>query len=61
MLMRMYIMYGEKNGYKVRELDLQEGDVAGIKQVTLEFDGEFAFGMLKGENFGKQLVKIADE
>ena len=59
MLMRMYIMYGEKNGFKVKELDLQEGDVAGIKQVTLEFEGEFAFGMLKGENGVHRLVRIS--
>jgi peptide chain release factor 2 len=59
MLMRMYMMYAEKNGYKIRELDYQEGDVAGIKQVTLEFDGEFAFGMLKGENGVHRLVRIS--
>ena len=59
MLMRMYIMYGEKNGYKVRELEMQEGDVAGIKTVTLEFEGEFAFGMLKGENGVHRLVRIS--
>ncbi len=59
MLMRMYIMYGEKNGFKVKELDLQDGDVAGIKQVTLEFEGEFAFGMLKGENGVHRLVRIS--
>lgn len=59
MLMRMYIMYGEKNGYKVKELDLQDGEVAGIKQVTLEFEGEFAFGMLKGENGVHRLVRIS--
>ena len=47
MLMRMYRMYGDRAGFKVKELDIQEGDVAGIKQVTLEFDGDFAFGMLK--------------
>src|SRR5690606_18984451 len=50
MLMRMYLMWGEKNGYKIKELNFQEGDVAGIKTVTLEFEGEFAFGYLKGEN-----------
>jgi peptide chain release factor 2 len=44
MLMRMYIMWGEKAGMKVKELDIQEGDVAGVKSVTLEFEGEFAFG-----------------
>ena len=59
MLMRMYLMYGEKAGYKIREIDMQEGDVAGIKQVTLEFDGEFAFGMLKGENGVHRLVRIS--
>ncbi|MBL7942433.1 MAG: PCRF domain-containing protein, partial [Flavobacteriales bacterium] len=59
MLMRMYLMWGEKNGYKIRELDYQPGDVAGIKQVTLEFDGEFAFGMLKGENGVHRLVRIS--
>jgi peptide chain release factor 2 len=50
MLMRMYIMWGEKNGYKVTEQDFQEGDVAGVKTVTLQFEGEFAYGYLKGEN-----------
>lgn len=59
MLMRMYIMYGEKSGFKVREIALQDGDVAGIKQVTLEFEGEFAFGMLKGENGVHRLVRIS--
>jgi peptide chain release factor 2 len=59
MLMRMYLMWGEKNNYKVRELDIQEGDVAGIKQVTLEFDGDFAFGMLKSENGVHRLVRIS--
>ena len=59
MLMRMYIMYGEKNGFKVKEIEIQEGDVAGIKQVTLEFEGEFAFGMLKGENGVHRLVRIS--
>ena len=48
MLMRMYLMWGEKQGYKIRELNFQEGDVAGIKTVTLEFEGDFAFGYLKG-------------
>lgn len=59
MLMRMYIMWGEKNGYKVKELDLQEGDVAGIKSVTLEFEGEFSYGFLKGENGVHRLVRIS--
>jgi len=59
MLMRMYIMWGEKAGLKVKELDIQEGDVAGIKSVTLEFEGEFAFGYLKGENGVHRLVRIS--
>ncbi|WP_417443983.1 peptide chain release factor 2 [Joostella sp.] len=59
MLMRMYLMWGEKNGYKIKELNLQEGDVAGIKTVTLEFEGDFAFGWLKGENGVHRLVRIS--
>jgi len=59
MLMRMYRMYGDKAGYRVKELQLQDGDPAGIKQVTLEFEGEFAYGMLKGENGVHRLVRIS--
>ncbi len=59
MLMRMYLMWSEKNGYKVKELNYQEGDVAGIKTVTLEIDGDFAFGWLKGENGVHRLVRIS--
>ena len=59
MLMRMYLMWAEKQGYKVKELNFQEGDVAGIKTVTLEIDGEFAFGWLKGENGVHRLVRIS--
>jgi len=59
MLMRMYMMWAEKNGYKVKELNYQEGDVAGIKTVTLEVAGEFAFGWLKGENGVHRLVRIS--
>ena len=59
MLMRMYLMWAEKQKYKVRELNMQEGDVAGIKTVTLEIDGEFAFGYLKGENGVHRLVRIS--
>ena len=59
MLMRMYIRYGERQGYKVSELDFQEGDVAGIKSVSLEFDGEYAFGYLKGENGVHRLVRLS--
>lgn len=59
MLMRMYIMWGEKNGHKVKELNYNPGDVAGVKQVTLQFDGDFAFGYLKGENGVHRLVRIS--
>jgi peptide chain release factor 2 len=59
MLMRMYLMYAEKQNFKVRELNMQEGDVAGIKTVTIEIDGEFAFGYLKGENGVHRLVRIS--
>ncbi len=59
MLMRMYLMWAEKNGYKVKELDYQAGDVAGIKTVTLEISGEFAFGYLKGENGVHRLVRVS--
>src|SRR5690606_29778271 len=59
MLMRMYIMWGERHGYKIRELNYQEGDVAGIKTVTLEFEGEYSFGYLKGENGVHRLVRIS--
>jgi peptide chain release factor 2 len=59
MLMRMYIMWGERNGYKVTEQDFQEGDVAGIKTVTLQFSGDFAYGYLKGENGVHRLVRIS--
>ncbi len=59
MLMRMYIMWAEKQGYKVKELNFQEGDVAGVKTVTLEIEGEFAFGYLKGENGVHRLVRIS--
>lgn len=59
MLMRMYIMWGQKQGFKVKELNYQEGDVAGIKTVTLEIEGDFAFGWLKGENGVHRLVRIS--
>lgn len=59
MLMRMYMMWAEKHGYKVKELNYQEGDVAGIKTVTLEIEGEYAFGWLKGENGVHRLVRIS--
>lgn len=59
MLMRMYIMWAQKNGYNVKELNYQEGDVAGVKTVTLEIEGDFAFGYLKGENGVHRLVRIS--
>lgn len=59
MLMRMYIMWGERHGMKLKELNYQAGDVAGVKTVTLEFDGDFAFGYLKGENGVHRLVRIS--
>ncbi|AFL97025.1 peptide chain release factor 2 [Ornithobacterium rhinotracheale] len=59
MLMRMYLMWAEKNGYKVKELNYQDGDVAGVKTVTLEIEGEYAFGYLKGENGVHRLVRIS--
>ncbi len=59
MLMRMYLMWAEKQGYTVRELNYQGGDVAGIKTVTLEIEGDYAFGWLKGENGVHRLVRIS--
>ncbi len=59
MLMRMYLMYAEKNGFKVKELNFQEGDVAGIKTVTIQIEGDHAFGWLKGENGVHRLVRIS--
>ena len=59
MLTRMYMMWAEKNKFKVKELNHQSGDVAGIKTVTLEIIGEFAFGWLKGENGVHRLVRIS--
>jgi peptide chain release factor 2 len=59
MLLRMYRMYGEKQGWKVTELDYQEGDQAGIKSATLEFEGNFAYGFLKGESGVHRLVRIS--
>ncbi|WP_111327964.1 peptide chain release factor 2 [Salegentibacter mishustinae] len=59
MLMRMYLMWAEKRNFKIKELNYQAGDVAGIKTVTLEIQGEFAFGWLKGENGVHRLVRIS--
>ncbi len=59
MLLRMYRMYGEKQGWSVTELDYQAGDGAGIKSATLQFEGPFAFGFLKAENGVHRLVRIS--
>ena len=59
MLLRMYRMYGEKQGWSVTELDYQAGDGAGIKSATLQFDGPFAFGFLKAESGVHRLVRIS--
>ncbi|HEY9169941.1 MAG TPA: peptide chain release factor 2 [Lutibacter sp.] len=59
MLMRMYLMWSENKQYKVKELNFQEGDVTGIKTVTIEIEGEYAFGYLKGENGVHRMVRIS--
>jgi peptide chain release factor 2 len=59
MLMRMYLMWAEKQGFKVSELDYNGGDVAGIKSVSIQIEGEFAYGYLKGENGVHRLVRIS--
>lgn len=59
MLYRMYMMWAERHHYKVSEIDLQPGDVAGIRSVTFEVNGEYAFGYLKGENGVHRLVRIS--
>ncbi len=59
MLMRMYIRWGERNDYKVREISYLSGEEAGVKSVTLEFEGEFAYGYLKGESGVHRLVRIS--
>jgi len=59
MLSRMYIMWGEKQGFKVRELTRVDGDVAGVKSISLEIDGDYAFGLLKGENGVHRLVRVS--
>ena len=59
MLLRMYTMYGEKQGWTVTSLDYQEGDGAGIKSATIQFDGPFAYGFLKAESGVHRLVRIS--
>jgi peptide chain release factor 2 len=59
MLMRMYIRYGERNDFKIKELHYLQGDEAGIKSVTLEFTGDYAYGYLKGESGVHRLVRLS--
>ena len=59
MLMRMYMMWASKNGYKIKETDRTDGDSVGIKSITLEIEGDYAFGYLKGENGVHRLVRIS--
>lgn len=59
MLLRMYMRWGEANGYQVRIADLQEGDEVGVKSATVEFVGEFAYGYLKSENGVHRLVRLS--
>jgi len=59
MLMRMYLMWGEKKNYKIKEINNQSGDVAGIKTATIQIEGDYAFGWLKGENGVHRLVRIS--
>ena len=59
MLMRMYLRWGEENKYKTKIIDYQQGDVAGLKSVSIEFEGEFAYGYLKGENGVHRLVRLS--
>lgn len=59
MLMRMYLRWGEDNGYKMKTIDYQEAEPAGIKTVSLEFEGDFAYGYLKGENGVHRLVRLS--
>ena len=59
MLMRLYVRWAERNNYKVTELDLQEGDVAGIKSCSLEIEGDYAFGYLKSESGVHRLVRLS--
>jgi len=59
MLYRMYLRWGERNNYKVKEISILEGEEAGIKSVTLEFEGEYAYGYLKAESGVHRLVRIS--
>ena len=59
MLMRMYIRWGERNNYNINVIDVQEGDVAGIKSASIEFEGDFAYGYLKGESGVHRLVRLS--
>lgn len=59
MLLRMYVMWADRHGYKVSELERTDGDVAGVKSVSIQIDGEFSYGYLKGENGVHRLVRVS--
>lgn len=59
MLLRMYMRWGEENGYKINTIDIQDGDIAGISSATIEFEGDYAYGYLKGEAGVHRLVRIS--
>ena len=59
MLLRLYIRWGERNGYKIKQIDKQDGDPVGIKSVVIEFDGDFAYGYLKGESGVHRLIRLS--
>jgi peptide chain release factor 2 len=59
MLMRMYMRYGEKQGYTVKTIEYHAGDEVGVKSCTIEFEGEYAYGYLKSENGVHRLVRLS--
>lgn len=59
MLLRMYQMWGERNGFKVSQINYQAGEAAGIKTAEIEINGDYAYGMLKGENGVHRLVRVS--
>ena len=58
-LLRMYLRWAERNGYKIKQIDYQPGEVAGVKSVTLQIEGDYAYGYLKSENGVHRLVRIS--
>jgi peptide chain release factor 2 len=59
MLLRLYLRWGERNGYKIKQIDKQDGDPVGVKSVVIEFDGDFAYGYLKGESGVHRLIRLS--